>query len=155
MPKRQRIDSPSAAVAVHQSATRTIQPPDYVPLDECDLPFFRSIIAERAIATWTAHAIEYAALLARAMGQLEQEQRAFRGENSVFVSDKGGMSANPRVQIIHGLQSQIKQGRQSLGIHDRGLNGEARDSKKRQGMGRAIEDDARSAADDDLMNMRH
>ena len=151
MPKRQRIDSPVAAVEIHQAASRAIEPPAHVPLDDCDLPFFRSIIAERAAASWTAHAIEYAALLARAMGQLEQEQRDIRAEGTVLADGR----ASPRVQIIHGLQSQIKQGRQSLGIHDRGLNGEARDSKKRQVIGRGIENEARTAADDDLMSLRH
>ena len=54
-PRKARIDSASEAVRVMAKAVTEIQPPDNVPLDDEDRPFFRNVIAEYARSEWTAH----------------------------------------------------------------------------------------------------
>jgi hypothetical protein len=58
--RKARIDSASEAVRVMSAAAKTIAPPSNVPLDESDLPFFASVIAEFARSEWTAHQLELA-----------------------------------------------------------------------------------------------
>src|SRR3546814_1137792 len=76
----QRIDSATAAVKVMQGATREIAPPAHVRMSEEDWPFWHSVIAEFARSEWTDHQLEMAAMLARAMADLEREQYELRAE---------------------------------------------------------------------------
>src|SRR3546814_691179 len=76
--RKQRIDSATAAVKVMQGATREIAPPAHVRMSEEDWPFWHSVIAEFARSEWTDHQLEMAAMLARAMADLEREQYELR-----------------------------------------------------------------------------
>src|SRR3546814_12195327 len=78
--RSQRIDSATAAVKVMQGATREIAPPAHVRMSEEDWPFWHSVIAEFARSEWTDHQLEMAAMLARAMADLEREQYELRAE---------------------------------------------------------------------------
>lgn len=147
MPRKQRVDSNAAAVKVMQGSTRQIQPPSHVPLDDCDWPFFESVIEEFARSEWTEHAIEIAAMLARTMANMESEQRLLRGEGFTAKSDRGTPVVNPRVQVVKGLTGDILGLRRSLQLHARAQSGEARDAGKRKGQARAIQSDL----DDDLL----
>ena len=69
-------------------AAKAIEPPSNVPLDECDLLFFASVIAEFARSEWTAHQLELAAMLARTMADLNREQLALRKEGAVLMSGR-------------------------------------------------------------------
>src|SRR3546814_14590101 len=80
--RKQRIDSATAAVKVMQGATREIAPPAHVRMSEEDWPFWHSVIAEFARSEWTDHPLEMAAMLARAMADLEREQYELRAERS-------------------------------------------------------------------------
>src|SRR3546814_2046986 len=80
--RKQRIDSATAAVKVMQGATREIAPPAHVRMSEEDWPFWHSVIAEFARSEWTDHQLEMAAMLARAMADLEREQYELRAERS-------------------------------------------------------------------------
>ncbi len=139
--RRARIDSASEAVRVMAKATVEIVPPENVPLDGEDLPFFRNVIAEYARSEWSAHQLELAAMLARTMADLVREQKLLREEGGVAHSEKGTPVANPRKSIVQMHASSILSFRRSLSLHARAQAGEARDVAKRRGAAKQIEDD--------------
>lgn len=149
MARRKRIDGADAQVTIAQSAQRPIGSPSNVPLEDRDLPFFASVLAEFARSEWTAHQLELAAMLARTMADLEAEQRAMRAEGSVMATERGTPVINPRKTAIQMHYSNIHSARRSLALHARAQGGEARDIGKRRGMTKAIEDDL--GAGDDLI----
>lgn len=148
-PRRQRIDSATAAVGVMMAATKAVEPPSNVPLEDCDLPFFASVIAEFARSEWSAHQLELAAMLARTMADLSHEQRALRDEGSVVKTEKGTPVVNPRKAVVQMHAGTILSMRRSLSLHARAQGGEARDVGKRRGMAKEIENG--NPLDDDLI----
>jgi hypothetical protein len=152
MPRKQRIDSTTAAVKIMQGSTRQIAPPAHVPLDGCDWPFFESVIEEFARAEWTEHAIEIAAMLARTMANLESEQRLLRGEGFTSMSERGTPVVNPRAAIVKGLAGDVLSFRRSLALHARARNGDDnRNAKGRKDIAKGIETDL----GDDLIARPH
>ena len=149
--RKQRIDSATAAIKVMAGAARDLAPPPHVALDDCDRPFWRSVIAEFARSEWSDHQLELAAMLARAMADLEREQRDLRSEGSVAFSEKGTPVVNPRKQIVQMLAGTILSMRRSLALHARAQAGEARDVAKRSGQAKGIEAVSRELDDDDLI----
>jgi len=141
MARRTRIDTTAGAVAAAQAAQAQISPPSNVPLDESDLPFFASVLAEFARSEWTAHQLELAAMLARTMADLEKDQRLMRTEGAVMKSDKGTPVVNPRKTVIQMNASIILSYRRSLSLHARAQGGEARDVAKRRDQAREFEAD--------------
>ena len=137
--RKQPVTSTSAAVRIMQGATKQIQPPAHVPLDECDWPFFESVVEEFARADWTDHAIEIAAMLARTMATLEQEQRTLRTEGMISVRENGTTVENPRARAVKSLAGDVLSFRRSLSLHARAKQGEARDVANRQDHAKAIE----------------
>ncbi len=147
--RKARIDSAAEAVRVMAKATSEIQPPENVPLDDGDLPFFRNVIAEYARSEWSSHQLEIAAMLARTMADLTREQMLLRTEGGVAYSDKGTPVANPRKSIVQMHASSILSFRRSLSLHARAQAGEARDVAKRRGAAKDIEDG--NPLEDDLL----
>ena len=125
MGRRQRIDSITAEVATVQGASRPIVVPAHVQLDAKDLPFWNSVIAEFARSEWTDHQLELAAMLARTMADLEEEQRLFRAEGTICHTDKGTPVINPRKTAIQMHAGTILSFRRSLSLHARAQGGEA------------------------------
>ncbi len=148
-PRRQRVDSATAAVGVMIGAAKQIAPPQNVPLDAGDMPFFASVIAEFARSEWTAHQLELAAMLARTMADLAREQRMLRDEGSVMATERGTPVVNPRKSIVQMHAGTILSMRRSLSLHARAQGGEARDVGKRRGMAKEIENG--NPLDDDLL----
>jgi hypothetical protein len=147
--RKARIDSAAEAVRVMAKATTEIEPPENVPLDEEDLPFFRNVIAEYARSEWSSHQLELAAMLARTMADLTREQKLLRDEGGVAYSEKGTPVANPRKSIVQMHASSILSFRRSLSLHARAQAGEARDVAKRRGAAKEIEGD--NPLEDDLL----
>ncbi|QWY83288.1 terminase small subunit protein [Rhizobium phage RHph_X2_25] len=147
--RKARIDSAAEAVRVMAKATTEIEPPENVPLDDDDLPFFRNVIAEFARSEWSAHQLELAAMLARTMADLVREQALLRDEGGVSYSEKGTPVANPRKSIVQMHASSILSFRRSLSLHARAQAGEARDAAKRREAAKAIEGD--NPLEDDLL----
>lgn len=147
--RKARIDSASEAVRVMAKAVTEILPPDNVPLDPEDMPFFQSVIAEYARSEWSAHQLELAAMLARTMADLTREQQLLRVEGGVAYSDKGTPVANPRKSIVQMHASSILSFRRSLSLHARAQAGEARDVAKRRDAAKTIEGD--NPLEDDLL----
>ena len=137
--RKQRVDSAAAAVRVMQG--RKITPPGHVPLDDGDWPFWHSVVGEFARADWTDHQLEIAAMLARAMADMEREQRNLRAEGSVMATERGTPVVNPRKTVVQMLAGTILSIRRSLSLHARAQGGEARDVAKRAKAAKAIEYD--------------
>lgn len=149
MARKQRIDSITAQVEVMQAAVKDLQPPEHLPLGEVDLPFWRSIIAEKPKAEWTDHDLELAALLAMSMRRLGQQEVQMEIEGPVVTTSGGNMAQNPRARIVSDLAARIVKYRQTLGIHNRAKHGEARDVAKRRSQ--AFEVENNNPIDDDLL----
>ena len=142
-----RTKSTSTANAVRVMSAKDVVPPANVPLDENDLRFFESIVAEFARADWTAHSLEVAALLARTMADLEREQRLMREEGSIVHTEKGTPVINPRKTAVQMNASTISSYRRSLQLHARAQGGEARETGKRKSTNVGLQDDL----DDNLL----
>lgn len=141
MARKQRVDSNTAAVEIMRKSAGELFPPEHVPLKEADLPFWLNIVAEKAKAEWTSHDLEIAALLARAMSRLEAEESKLDSEDTVLSNAGGTPMQNPRIRIVADLHARVIKYRQTLGIHNRGKNGEKRDSDKRSALAKGIETD--------------
>ena len=142
MARKPRIDTTAGIVDAARKANAEIHPPSNVPLDDRDLPFFASVIAEFARSEWTAHQLELAAMLARTMADLESDQRLMRIEGPIMATEKGTPVVNPRKTVIQMNASIILSYRRSLSLHARAQGGETRDIGKRRDMAREIEADA-------------
>lgn len=149
MPRKQRIDSATAAVEVMAKSLRKLAPPAHAPLHDDAEPFWSEIIAARAISEWGDHDLACASDLANAMAQLVENRKKLRVEGEVLANAAGTAMTNPRVSVVHGLHAQIKAARQSLYIHGRAA-GEARDVGARRKAAKDIEAD-NPLADDNLL----
>ena len=147
MARKQRTDSAAAAVRIVQGATREICPPSHVPLDDCDWPYWHSVVAEFARADWTEHQLELAAMLARTMANLESEQRQLRIEGFISVRENGTTVENPRARAVKSLTGDILSLRRSLALHARAKSGDNRDAANQRASGKSGE----VAFDDDLI----
>ena len=153
MAKKPRIDSAAEQVKVMSAATRNIVAPPSVPLEEKDMVFFKNVIDEFSRSEWTAHQLELAAMLARTMADLVDEQIAFRTEGSICFTDRGTPVINPRKTAIQMHASTIMSMRRSLSLHARAQGGDQRDIAKRRSMAKQIEGD--NPLDDDLLARPH
>ena len=135
MSRKQRIDSIAGAVKVAANLG-TIEPPADVALVDGAEPHFHRIIAAKPNSSWRDESVVMAASYANELAL------AFRCQ--VMLST---MSADDFVARLgqdvrtakHGALSMAKTLRQSLGLHDRGQNGEKRDSEKTDRIAREIE----------------
>ena len=126
-----------------------MQPPAHLPLSETEIPFWKNIIAEKAKSEWTAHDLDIASMLASSLAQLAEENKWLAGEGSVLASNGSNPYGNPRLRIIADAHARAMKYRQTLGIHSRGKEGEARDAEKRRGIAKGIEGD--NPLEDDLL----
>lgn len=149
MAKRSPINSPSAAVRVMQGAQKQIAPPSHVPLDDCDWPFWESVLAEFARSEWSEHQLELAAMLARTMASLEQEQRSLRREGFISVRENGTTVENPRARAVKSLTGDILALRRSLALHARARSGDTRNDGTRKAAAKAMENAATNPDDED------
>src|SRR3546814_1326887 len=95
------------------------------------------------------HQLEMAAMLARAMADLEREQYELRAEGSVMTSERGTPVVNPRKTVVQMHAGTILSMRRSLSLHARAQQGEARDAGKRRAAAKEMED--QSPFGDDLI----
>ena len=144
---KKRVDSVEAAVEAAQASQRRIDPPSNVPLTAQDLPFFASVLDEFARSEWTAHQLELAAMLARTMADLEQDQRLMRIEGPILATDRGTPVVNPRKTVIQMNAGIVLSYRRSLQLHARAQGGEARDVGARRDAAKGHE----VAAPDELL----
>lgn len=152
-PRRSRSDSLDVALLIAQGAGRVIDPPTNVRMQEKDLSFFNSIIDEFADIEWSDHQIELAAVLARTMCQLEEEQFKLIVEGLMIEtkSKKGNSyySINPRKAGVQMCANTVLSLRRSLSLHARARAGEGRDIGKRRAAAKKIESDINDIDDTD------
>jgi hypothetical protein len=151
MPRKARIDSAAEAVRIMAGSAREIQPPSHVPLDDMDWPYWHNVVSEFARAEWSEHQLELAAMLARTMANLEQEQRTLRAEGFIAVRENGTSVENPRARAVKSLTGDILSLRRSLALHARARSGDNRDAAKQRDMGRGLEQEV----SDDLLARPH
>ena len=151
--RRKRSDSTDTAVAVAAAAFREVNPPAHVRMQERDMPFFDSVIAEFARAEWSEHQLEIAALLAQTMSDLEEQQFRLREEGLTLEvqskKKKKYFAVNPRNGVVQTLAARVLSYRRSLSLHARAREGEARDAAKRRQQMKGIEQAVQARDDDD------
>lgn len=152
--RRPRADSKESAVTTFVAAARRkIVPPDDMTMDRTDKRIFDEIINEFAKVDWTAHSIRVAALLARTIHDMQDDQEDLRTEGSVSVNGNGNPVMNPRRTACQGYASQINQMRRTLALH-----ATAGSSKRDVGKRRTIHRDQEADSplhheDDDLISL--
>lgn len=155
MGKRNNARSDTAAAATETAAkiqeAKPILPPESVPLDDEDMPFWDAVIAEFARTEWTDHSLQLAAVLARMLSDLVTEQKELREEGSICYTDKGTPVVNPRKTVIQMYGSTILSIRRSLSLHARAQGGEPRDKGKRRAAEKELEDALDDANEDALL----
>lgn len=143
----ERTTSISTQSSIQAMAGKQILPPDHVPLQDKDLPFFHNIVLEFAKSQWSNHQLELAAMLARMMADLEEEQRKLREEGTVMYSEKGTPVVSPRKTVVQMLAGSILSMRRSLALHAC-AQGETHNISKSIRNSKMIEADAESVTDD-------
>src|SRR3546814_11300816 len=108
-------------------------------MSEEDWPFWHSVIAEFARSEWTDHQLEMAAMLARAMADLEREQYELRAEGSVMTSERGTPVVNPRKTVVQMHEGTLLSMPRSLSLHARAQQGDARDAGTRRAAANEME----------------
>ena len=151
-PRRHRADSVAEAVRIVRNAHRAIAPPPNVPLSQVDRQYFNNIISEWALAAWSPHQIELAAMLARSMNDFATEQALLREEGAVIAGGTGGQIPNPRKHVIALHASNILGLRRSLALHAAGA-GKFEDHAKRARIAKQIESESGLA--DGLISRSH
>ena len=141
MARNTRITSIAERVKIAQAASKLVNPPPHVPLTEADEPFWNNIIAEKTRSEWTNHDLEVAALLARSMRCMVEEEGKMQVEGAVLTTVGGNKCQNPRARLIGDLNSRIMKYRQTLGIHSRAKQGEPRDVKRRRANAMELENE--------------
>jgi len=130
--RKPRSDSTGELSRVMQGAAREVAPPAHVPLDAMDWPFWHSVVAEFARADWTEHQLELAAMLARTMASLEEDQRLLRKEGTSLtkeiLDEKGNVRKiisyeNSRARGVQTMMGQVLALRRSLALHAKGKHG--------------------------------
>jgi hypothetical protein len=158
MPRKQRSDSTTEMLRIASGAERQIAPPAHIPMQDMDWPFWHNVVAEFARADWSEHQLELAAMLARTMADLEENQRLLRAEGALLEREsfnpKTGHSMtvakeNPRARAVHTFMSQVLSMRRSLALHARAKSGSSSDAAKQRKAGKEIEE--RVASKDDLL----
>ena len=144
-----------------QGAAREIAPPSHVPLEDCDWPFWESVVAEFARADWTEHQLELAAMLSRSMADLEKNQRLLRTEGDIvekqILDGKGEVKRvllieNNRNRIISMRMNQVLSLRRSLALTGRAkAGGRSDEAAHRRVANKATEDKAKSPKKADLL----
>ena len=131
-----------------RSAFTNVICPDHIRLDDQDRPFFSSVLAEFANAEWTNHKLELAAMLARTMTDLHNEQIALRKEGSVVTTERGTQVTNPRKTVIQMYAGTVLSFRRSLALNARARE-DRRDTAARRKAIKQAEDGINGLDDDE------
>lgn len=163
MPKtdrKPRSDSIGEASRILQGAANEVAPPPHVPLQDQDWPFWHNVVAEFARADWTEHQLELAAMLARTMSDLEENQRLLRSEGLMIIRElkdsKGEVRKilsceNLRARAVQTLMGQVLALRRSLALHARAKHGTNADAGKKLAANKATESKAKTPKKDGLL----
>lgn len=149
MTRRQRIDSAAGAVATMAAAARDLSPPDHVFLRPGDMPFWDTVIAERAKSEWSDADLVVAASLARAMADAEMIATMSIGQRGNIKGKVKASFVINSISAVDKLARRIVTLRRALGLDSRSKHGEQRDVNKRREHAKAHEGGHNPMADDD------
>ena len=116
MAKKSAVTSPQEKSRIAQGIGKVIRPPDHIPMTKLDTTFFDNIIQEFAKADWTMHQVELAALMAKAMADMVEQQELLREEGMTARSERGSPCVNPRKSVVQMLAGTILSMRKSLAL---------------------------------------
>lgn len=151
-PRKARADSKEQAVKTMIAATSPIYPPDDMLMRDNDMRIFNEIIAEFANVDWSAHTVRIAALLARTIQDMIEDQELLREEGSVVYNDRGNSAMNPRRTAVQGYSSVLANMRRTLALHATAGGNKGAVAKK-TGIHKGQEaDNPLDDNDDDLLN---
>ena len=120
MARKTKVTSREAAIEAARKSLGVITAPPTVPLADDDLPFFDAVIKEYAKSEWSQHQLEIAAMMARTMRDLEENQRELRVEGYIITRPSNGTTVeNPRQRVVKSLTGDLLALRRSLGVHAR------------------------------------
>lgn len=149
--KKKKITSAQEIAKVIKASLKKLNVPERITFNTKEqLDCFKAILNEVPKVEWTEHKIEIAALLAKAICDLEKMHVALDDEGYLTPNHMGSMSENPRSVIAKKLRADICSMRRTLAIHERAKSGETRDIKKRRAIAKGAEDSF-SNVDDDLI----
>lgn len=131
--RKSRTDSLGGTLEALSKTGAMVKVPNHVDLCPLGLIFWSEIIDMKPAGEWTPHELSIVGALAQTMALADEERKTLKDEGFVLVSASGNPCPNPRATILHGLDSRVKSMRQSLNIHGRAREGEARDAAKRRG----------------------
>lgn len=148
MPKRQRIDSATAAVKVMADAAKTLQPPAHISVPTGARPFWDAIIRARPRDDWESapSLINAAANLAWTQWQIDVYRRMIDGGVPIDDETTPAQLASQLLKMQRLEMGYLR----TLQQHGRAVGGEARDAAKRQAMASSIGDES-VYGDDDLL----
>lgn len=127
--KRQRSDSPAAAVAASQSAALgPLEPPAHVTLRAADLPFWNAIVTARARDTWTESDLAIAATLSRCQSDIERLQAEVDQEGFTILNGKGVPMVNPKHKLLETMSRRAVALSRVLHVHAEATVGRSRDA---------------------------
>ena len=145
MPRKQRVDSAAAAVAVMQDAAKDeLLPPEHANLNKAAMPFWRSIVRGRAREEWEATP----ALMATAASLAWTQWQVSKLRASIEDDELPDAKAVQRVSDLQRLEMGYLR---VLQQHGRAAQGEARDVTKRREVVAGIASD--NPLDDDMLGM--
>lgn len=145
MSKRKlRADSSTAKMLASQAAQKTLEPPQ--KLTKIEMRYWESIIASRALDSWTPIDQERAVKLAKLYVEIDDYEKELTTQARRWVkTDTGTMKMHPLHYVIEDLYKREIQMCRSLQIHSRATNGESRDQVKTN----QLYQEARNAISDD------
>lgn len=148
MPKRQRIDSATAAVRVMADAAEQLEPPAHISVPAGAMPFWSAIIRARVREDWLAAPalMNAAANLAWTQWQIDRARRMIDGDLDL----PSGLTVAQMASQLLKMQRLEMGYLRVLQQHGRAVGGEARDVAKRQSIAEETADSS-PFADDDLL----
>lgn len=136
-----------------QAAVKKVRRPSQCKLKKEHLPFWRSIVKNRAPDSWNDADLEIAANLARCKYDIERVQAQLWEEGDIVRNDRGTPIVNPKHTLLQTLSARSTNLSRFLQVHAEATQGKSRDqvsrNKAAQSARQAIEDHN----DDDLIPM--
>lgn len=122
--------------------------PAHCPLRDCDAPFWLGVVRARALDEWTEADLVVATQLARCQADIQREQAALDGEDTVIPNERGTMVVNARVSVLEQfarremalMRSLRMTGRVALGPTD-DLQGKRKIERESRKLRAELEDD--------------
>lgn len=115
MSKKDRSDSAHMQSKLAQAALTEILPPDICPLEDSEMPFWRTIISARH--EWTEIDKIHAANLARTFQKIEENTSQLKYEGDVLENARGTPVMNPRFTVLEQLTRRAAALSQKLHVH--------------------------------------